>query len=30
MPAPAEILKYIDEHQDAFIDRLAKAVSIPS
>lgn len=30
MPAPAEILKYIDDHQEDFIERLAKAVAIPS
>ncbi|KAF4613357.1 hypothetical protein D9613_011016 [Agrocybe pediades] len=30
MPAPSEFLKYIDGNADAFIKRLAEAVSIPS
>ncbi|KAJ6587365.1 glutamate carboxypeptidase [Mycena sp. CBHHK59/15] len=30
MPAPAELLNYIDANADAFIARLAEAVSIPS
>ncbi|KAH9474594.1 Cys-Gly metallodipeptidase dug1 [Psilocybe cubensis] len=30
MPAPAEFLKYIDTHADAFIMRLGHAVGIPS
>ncbi|KAJ7687614.1 hypothetical protein B0H17DRAFT_1160434 [Mycena rosella] len=30
MPAPAELLSYIDAHTDAFIARLAEAVAIPS
>ncbi|KAJ7445447.1 hypothetical protein FB451DRAFT_1376152 [Mycena latifolia] len=30
MPAPAELLSYIDAHTDAFIARLSEAVAIPS
>lgn len=30
MPANPEFLKYVDEHQEDFIDRLGKAVAIPS
>ncbi|KAJ7445456.1 hypothetical protein FB451DRAFT_1148779 [Mycena latifolia] len=30
MPAPAELLSYIDAHTDAFIERLSQAVAIPS
>ncbi|KAJ7476722.1 hypothetical protein FB451DRAFT_1132063 [Mycena latifolia] len=30
MPAPPELLSYIDAHSDAFIARLAEAVAIPS
>ncbi|KII91485.1 hypothetical protein PLICRDRAFT_38246 [Plicaturopsis crispa FD-325 SS-3] len=30
MPAPAEILQYIDQNADAFIERLGEAVAIPS
>jgi Cys-Gly metallodipeptidase DUG1 len=30
MAAPKELLSYIDTHADAFIDRLAEAVAIPS
>ncbi|KAJ7445454.1 hypothetical protein FB451DRAFT_1292877 [Mycena latifolia] len=30
MPAPAELLSYIDAHSDAFIERLSQAVAIPS
>lgn len=28
--ADAKFLKYVDEHQDDYIKRLSKAVSIPS
>lgn len=27
--APAEFLKYVDVHKDAFIKRLANAIAIP-
>lgn len=27
--APASFLKYVDDHQDAYVQRLAKAVAIP-
>lgn len=30
MPAPTQFLSYIDSHADAFIQRLADAVAIPS
>jgi hypothetical protein len=30
MAAPKEFLSYVDEHANAFIDRLAEAVAIPS
>jgi hypothetical protein len=30
MPAPADLLSYIDKNSDAFIKRLADAVAIPS
>ncbi|KAL7415837.1 CNDP dipeptidase [Mrakia frigida] len=30
MPAPQEFLKYVEDHTDDFVDRLAKAVAIPS
>lgn len=30
MPANPKFISYVDEHVEQFIDRLAKAVAIPS